>query len=224
MFLNIFVAGCAAKRENMKIPQAVFDSKPRVVLTQTKGFEKARFYKDGPQGLFLDLAINSMMTNSLDEKVCEVTGNQIVNEKYYDVFQKAFQERAFLASKDEKLLQNVDLKKHSVDEPQFAPYDFGCLNAHSAEYALILEPFFFGVKRTYYGFIPTSAPQGHTHLRIYLVRIKDNTVWGYYDSPVILPVEGTWDSPPHFAEVQEAAKKALIVALAQAYTYFFQNT
>lgn len=112
----------------------------------------------------------------------------------------------------------------TLEDAKLSPYDFSSLKSkHGAKYALVLQPNHFGAQRSYYGFIPTSAPAGLADITVYLVKLDDNSIAGYFNTTVTEAVKGDWDVPPHYSALTAASNKALTKALNNAYRYLLSN-
>lgn len=221
--LMVLLSGCATKRENMKIPQAVLEKPTAIVITQISGLEEPTYYKSGSQGL-LDLAVNDLITDSMQDKIKEIDAASVTENQYYQPMGKNFDDRSFKVTRITAPLDREKLRPAPVDEAQYAPYDFRFLkNKHGVEWALILDPHAFGVERSYYSIVPTGAPTGFANISVYLVNLKDNSIAGLYKASVNEAVEGEWDAPPEYLVLTAASKKALGKALHNAHTHLFHK-
>ena len=221
MVMALLLTGCATHRENAKIHPAVIAKPSSVVMAQVSGIEKPDLYKIGNQGL-LDMMINDAMTSSVTEVIQKIDGQHIVDDFYFEAFERTFDSNQFKVKKAAAVINRKDLKEHAVDEAEFAHFDFRSLkNQYDVEYALILQPRGFGAVRQYHGFIPLGAPKGLAELLIYLVKLDDNSLVGYYNTAVELPVKGDWDNPPRYSAMTTASKRALKKALVDAHQYLF---
>jgi hypothetical protein len=219
--ITLLLAGCTTQRENMPINERVFEKPSAIVITQITGLEKPTYAMHGNQGL-LEAVINEAMGSSIAEKIENLRVHNIAEEYYYQPFRKYFEERSFKVINHAQPLEREKLLPLTVEEAKYAPYNFKPLKAQfDAEYALILDPQDFGLVREYYSCLPISHPTGHTNLGIYLVRLEDNLIAGYYKASAIMSTHGEWDSPPEYQSLMDAAKNSLIKALQDAYIYFF---
>jgi hypothetical protein len=216
-----FLMGACA-RENMRILPTTFDDKPKVLVGQMSGFEEAQFYKEGNTGI-LDNVINAVVTSSVSQRLKEINIQPTLDERFYAPFQKALENKTTWVKKLEKTIFKEDICTLSHEE-KISPYDFSFLkNQYDADYALIIDPLAFGTLRSYYGFIPTSAPVGVTQFSIYFVRLRDNALFGLYNGQSSAPVFGSWDCPPEYSALIQSVQNALVNALGEALAFLFPN-
>lgn len=214
------LVGCGG-RQDMEIHNTVFDKPSSIVIAQMDGFENPGFYKEGQQGV-LDFLISSAVTEEVTENIKKINVNEIIEQHYFKPFESAFLTKSFKVVKAcEKLKKNA-LVKHDGDQGKCAEFNFKNLKtSYNTDYALVLEPKLFGTMRKYYGFIPLGSPKGYADFKVYLVRLEDNAVLGYYNAEAKIEVKGDWDTPPHYAELVKSVKTALATALNNAYLHFF---
>ncbi len=221
--LVVLLAGCGTHRENMNIHPVCLSKPSTVVITQIEGLDKPYFYKVGNQGL-IDAVVNEAVTSSVCNKIESIDAKPVVDAHYYKPFEAVFAGQSFKVTNVSEPLIRQELLPHAVDEARFAPFDFRPLKSrYGADYALILHPRLFGTERSYYGFIPTSKPKGLANLAVYLVKLEDNTLVGYYNTNVYVPAQGDWDTPPEYLALTDASKNALTKALNDAHAYLFSN-
>ena len=215
------MVGCANKFENIELCDSVLKKPSSVVIIQNNT-PVPQFHKTGGQGL-LDVAINNMMTNSAAERVAEIDTQAVINERYIKPFAAAFRNKSFSVSQHLEPLDFTKLSAYQGDCDTCAALDFTAINrgTGNAEMALVLETHAVGVIRDYYGFIPTSSPQGYAKVTVYLVCLKDNSVLGRYHVEAKANVDGNWDTPPDYIELAEASRVALASALDRSYMHFF---
>lgn len=222
LILGILIVGCSNNRNNVEISPTHFNKPSTIALAQISGLEKPYFLKTGNQGI-LDFAINEVITDSVSYKVSQIDAKPIVFEHYYQPFQRSFTLKSFNVTQVPNVLVKDQLKKPPLTGDQYAPYDFRFLKTqYGVDYALVLEPRAFGTIRSYYGVIPTSAPSGYSDIKIYLIKLIDNTIAGYYNSKIDVAVKGDWDVPPDYTALVNASKESLIQALKNAQAYFFK--
>lgn len=181
--LSIFIlASCAniPQRENFKIDQAIFKSKPKIVIVSMNECLKADYKKVGQQGL-LDLAINNAFASDAQEGLDKIDALPIVEKSYFENFKLTFNNMGAKTTIEKSPILEKDFVKIDPTLINLSPYDFSSLSKkYKADYALVMSVEGFGLVRSYYGFIPTSAPHAYANLHIYLVNLKDNTLVGYY--------------------------------------------
>lgn len=223
VFAATFLVSCATKRENLEINNAFFSQPSTVVIAQISGLDKPEYYKTGNQGL-LEFAICEAVGNSISKKIHEIKASPIVEEYYYNAFRKAFESKGYKPIIATSALDREELKRFAQNEEKYAVYDLISLkNQYKANYAMILAPHAFGAKRSYYSFVPTSAPCGYAEVKFYLVNLTDNSIVGHYNGSMEMPVVGEWDNPPEYPELVRASQDSLIKVIKNAYAYFFKT-
>lgn len=219
--LALVLTGCSTiDRKDMALHEGCIHKQSRIVIARISGLEKPSFYKDGQQGL-LDYAISSAVTSDISEKMDSMDMKSLLEEHYYGPFDKFLSQHCLDVSKMYESLDRKKLKSPPVNEEKYAPYDFKDLKKSGAQYALILDPRMFGVVRPYYGFIPLGAPKSLSDIKLYMVRLSDNTLVGHYNVRKEFEIEGEWDNPPEYKELIESIKLLLSKALEEADLYFF---
>lgn len=214
------VSGCS-QRENLQISEGFYAKPSSVVITQVSGLEEPGFYRRGNQGV-VDFMVSDIMTDSMQEKLRQMKADTILNDYYYKRYGSRLASRSMNVTEVKNPINKKSLQSDPNDDLQHAPYDFRFLKkSYGADYAMVLDPHSFGVIRSYYGFIPTSAPKGYADLSIYFVDLSNNSIVGEYKASIEQTVEGEWDTPPEYASLTRASKDALAKALSDAYTYFF---
>ncbi|MBY0463070.1 MAG: hypothetical protein K2Q34_07810 [Alphaproteobacteria bacterium] len=223
LLIACFLAGCAVNRENQPINNQIFNRPSTIAIAQLSGLEEPHYYNAGSQGL-LDFAVTAMMTDSITKRIQEINAKSIVNEHYYNVFKKSFENKSFGVRIVPYVLDKKDLECFHKNEEIFAPYDLMFLRIkYNAEYALILDPQIFGLKRSYHGFIPVSEPYGYADIKFYIINLTDNTIVGHYNGRSEISVPAEWDTAPEYPELVRAATDALTKVIKDAHRYFFEN-
>jgi hypothetical protein len=219
--LALILTGCSTTaRKDMELHDDCLHKQSRIVIAQISGLEKARFFRLGEQG-FVDLIINSAMTDGMAEKVEVIDTKSLLEEHYYGPFERFLSQHCLEVSKMYEPLDREKLAPPPIDEEKYAPYDFRQLKKTGAQYAVILHPQQFGAQRYYKGFIPLGPPHAITSLRVYMVRLSDNTLVGHYNVAKVHEVQGAWDNPPEYKELIRAVEGSLGEALEEADMYFF---
>jgi len=218
-----FLAGCAVNRENQPINQQIFDKPSTIAVAQLSGLEEPHYYKAGNQGL-LDIAVTAMMTDSITKRIQEISATSIVNEHYYNTFKASFEKKSLGVKIVPYVLDKKDLEPFHKNEEIYAPYDLMFLKIkYNAEYALILDPQIFGLKRSYNGFVPVSEPYGYADIKFYIVNLTDNSIVGHYNGKSEISVPAEWDDAPDYPELVRAATDALTKVIKDAHRYFFES-
>lgn len=219
--LALVLTGCSTThRDNMGLQNNCIHKKSHVVIARISGLEKPGFYTGGAQGL-LDVAINSAVTSEVADKMAAMDTKILLEEKYYGPFEKFLSQHCLEVSKMYDPIDRDKLAPPPINEVKYAPYDFKDLKKTGANYALILDPITFGVVRYYYSFIPLGPPKPVSDIKLYIVRLSDNTLVGHYNVRKDIEVQGEWDNPPEYKELIETIEESLSKALEEADMYFF---
>lgn len=204
--LLLFVGGCAP--QPLKVDQA-FWSKPgqRIGLALTVP-AKANASRVGAQGL-LDQAINSAMAGSLEEHLATVNITALHNIVYAvsDSLKKRGQTPVVLGLITPGALQPFktegNSKEYSSKDLRPAGKD------RQLDAILLVEVTAVGTIRSYYGFIPTSAPSGYVAADSQMVDARSNKlIWRALNAQQ-QAVAGEWDAPPAYASVDQAIATAI---------------
>lgn len=204
-------AGCATAPPPVHFEQSYWSHKPESLGIVIVKMPKPGTLKMGNQGL-LDLAINSAMADSLTKHV---------NSLSLDDFREAGQVIATHFSKHgvpTKLIpEELDLATvPKVQKPAdgFAKLNFASLKAkYGVDQLIVLQVNAAGTIRSYYGFIPTSAPQGYFSCNGLLVDLNDNKLLWTAAALQQVPVEDPWDQAPEsYPHITSAFYRALETA------------
>ena len=208
-------AGCATVQP-VHLDQSYWAHKPDSVGVVIVKMPEPRTLKMGAQGL-LDIGINALMADSL---------TKYLNGLNQDDFREAGKVIATHFSKHgvpTKLIpEELDLAtvpKAQNPEKGFAKLDFASLKAkYGVEQLVVLQVNASGTIRSYYGFIPTSAPKGYFSCNGMLVDLNNNKLLWTASAVQQVPVEDPWDqaseSYPHitaaFYRALEGAKTSVV--------------
>lgn len=179
-------------------------------------------YKAGSQGL-LDVAISSAMAKGIDRYLqgIELYAFDVVQDSLAAGLEaRGFSVRAFPDRKDVAALPQCDdckAKGKGFYQKDLSPITAG----QGLDYLLIVQVLRFGTIRSYYGFIPLSAPQALVDANGVLVDLQTHRkVW---EQPIqrVVKVEGPWDQPPEYPNLTKAIKAAMDGARAEVLRSLF---
>jgi len=204
--LLLLVGGCAP--QPLKVDQT-FWSKPgqRIGLALTVP-AKANASRAGAQGL-LDQAINSAMAGSLEAHLATVNITALNNIVYAvsDSLKKRGQTPVVLGLVTPGALQPFKTEGSNKD--------YGSKDLRPAgkdkqlDAILLVEVTAVGTLRSYYGFVPISAPAGYVAADSQMVDARSNKlIWRALNTQA-QPVVGEWDTPPAYANVDQAIATAI---------------
>lgn len=201
------LGGCAAAPP-VHFDQSYWSHKPESLGVVIVKMPKPATLKMGNQGL-LDMAINNAMADSLTKHL---------NTLSMDDFRESGQVIASYFSKHgvpTKLIQEdldlATLAKTKQAQPGFAKLDYSALKAkYGVEQLVVLQVNAAGTIRSYYGFIPTGAPQGYFSCNGSLVDLSNNKLLWTSVAVQQIAVEDPWDQAPEsYPHITSAFYRAL---------------
>ena len=206
LLLLVTLVGCAA--QPMKVDSSFWDRKGQKIGLVIAELPKPTTHKAGAQGL-LDIAINNAMAGTLDTYLAavDISGVNAVLTTLEDGLRKRGQIPVRLNSI--KADQLVDFKAPE-GAGRYGAKDLRSLSGNEpVDAVLLVNVTAAGTIRSYYGFIPTSAPSGYLTTDNVMVNAKDNIlIWSALVSSTP-PVQGEWDQPPTYANIDSAIKNAV---------------
>ena len=201
------LAGCATQGP-IPLDKSYWSHKPGSVGVVVVKMPKPATLRVGAQGL-LDQAINSAMADSLTKHLNALSmddfragGNAVA---------KHFSNQGIPTKFIPEELDLTTLAK--VEQPQkgYAKVDFSALKArYGVDQLVVLEVVAAGTIRSYYGFIPTSAPKGYFSCRGLLVDLSNNKLLWVGTSVQQVVVEAPWDqSDENYPHIDTAFYRAM---------------
>lgn len=207
--VTVILTGCATKP--VAVPVTFWEQRSTpVAIAVAETPKQGDFVMQGNQGL-LDVAIAAMVTGEVRAATKKVDATSFL--KVQQEFADALREAGFVP---QIVPSHVNLKKlpNRSRDSDFETDLTSIVKPTGCRYVLVLELLNYGALRTYYAFIPTSAPSGFAAIRGRLVDTKDYKVlWDTGNAPldciVQEPVAGEWKQPPDYANLMAAADRAL---------------
>lgn len=179
---------------------------------------KAGTLKMGDQGL-LDAAINDAMADSLTKHLRTLSMDQF--RESGQVIATFFSRHGIAAKVIPDDLDVKSLPKVKQHVNGFATRDFTALKAkYGVDQLVVLEVQAAGTIRSYYGFIPTGAPQGYFSCRGSLIDLSNNKLLWTAVGVRSVPIEKPWDQP---SESYPNVTTAFYQALEGAKTMMLQD-
>ena len=201
------LAGCATQGP-IPLDKSYWAHKPGSVGVVVVKMPKPTTLRVGAQGL-LDQAINGAMADSLTKHL-----NGLSMEDFRtggNAVAKHFSGQGVPTKFIPEELDLTTLAK--VERPQkgYAKVDFSALKArYGVDQLVVLEVVAAGTIRSYYGFIPTSAPKGYFSCRGMLVDLSDNKLLWVANNVQQVVVEAPWDqSDENFPHIDTAFNRAM---------------
>lgn len=171
----------------------------------------AKSHKRGPQGL-LDVAINEAASGGLDTYLKSIDLSK--SKSATDPYQRYLSKRGFKAAKLSGQLDISSLEDFTKEEGtkgHFASKDFRPLKSkYNVDRLLIVSVEQIGTIRSYYGFIPTSAPAGICIINGKIVNLDSNKLeWNHTITQEVPYKSETWREPPKYPGLTRAILSAL---------------
>lgn len=204
----LLLGGCATKPR--AVPTAFWETPVPVTIVATQLPSRGDFVMQGNQGL-LDVAIAAIVTAEVRGATKRLSAASFPQVK--DEFAAALREAGFEPHVHPAAV-DLDRLPARPDDDDF-PRHLGSITKQTGtRYVLVLELLNYGALRTYYAFMPTSAPSGFAAIRGRLVDTKDHKViWdtgnSVLDCVVQEPVAGEWKEPPDYPNLMASAQRAL---------------
>ncbi len=203
----IMLTSCATQK-NVKLSENFWNNpKQKIALATASVATKPQLYQHGYQGL-LEIAISRAMNKQLNSHLMQT--DLMWYQKLASNFAAKLNERGISTKIDTQL--NVNEKNYS----QIA-------SRAGSDKVLVIQLEAIGAVRNYYGLIPINAPQAYCVLSGKLINTSNNQVLWSYQTKVIRPVEGKWDQPPHYPELDHAIKIAINTAEHELIDSFFSG-
>lgn len=213
---TVVFAGCATVQQPVHLDQSYWSHKPASLGVVIVKMPKPGTLKMGAQGL-LDIGINGMMADSLTKHLNGMSMDDF--REAGQVIANHFSKHGVPAKFIPEELDIATLAKVKNPENGFARLDYSALKAkYGVEQLVVLQVNAAGTIRNYYGFIPTSAPQGYFSCNGSLVDLSNNKLLWTAGAVQQVPIEDPWDqaseSYPHvttaFYRALETAKTTMV--------------
>lgn len=169
-------------------------------------------HRTGGEGL-LDLAINEMVTDSVESHIRSLTHDKFEagKSKVAKLIESYGNHSVILPeyyeATDENILPKDKRKKGYFD------YDVSAVKEqYKATHLLVVQIKAAGTRRDYYGFIPLSEPRGYVNAEVTLVDLSNNKIVMEHRilEEVLLPEDVDWDDPDNqYPEITKVVNLAL---------------
>lgn len=203
----IFLMGCATQH-NVELADSFWQSPNHKIAVATTKAPKPQIHQVGNQGL-LDYAISSAVNSKLDTHLAQTDISWYRNMP--QIFAERLQHKNILAK---PYFQPINAKKEN--------YLYIMGQTHS-EKLLIIKLEALGAKRTYFSVIPKEAPQAYCEMIGELIDMRDNKVLWHHKASITEPVQGAWDQPPNYPNLDHALKLAINSAQHELLDSFFSG-
>lgn len=216
------LSGCATLKPMDLKPEFWQQANNKKVAVVVFELPKPAAYKAGNQGL-LDIAINAAVSNKFDSFV-----GTLQFEPYSTLaeeIEKEFDQRGFDATVikvDAKALPVLEKTPEQKKNPAIFKENLAAVpELKDKDLVFIVNSGQIGTTRSYYGFIPTSAPQGIYGGIAHLVEVKTNEIKWWKPVSIVKPVNGAWDQPPSYPNVAQAVDQAIEASKKEYKNQFF---
>jgi hypothetical protein len=203
----VFLAGCATE-PNVQLADNFWKNPNQKIAVATTKAPKPQLYEMGNQGL-LDYAINSSMNNSLDDYLSRT------DLSWYRNISANFAAKL----KQRNMSAKSYIEQLGSDQTNYASF----ASQVDTNKLLVIKLEALGAKRDYYGFIPIDAPQAYCVLTGELVNTEDNQILWRYKTTITQPIQGTWDQPPNYPNLNNALTLAVNTAQQELLDSFFSG-
>lgn len=201
------LTGCAQQR-NVQLSDSFWQDKNQKVAIAAFKAPEPQVHRVGGEGL-VELAVNSAMNKNMNNAL------KRTDLSWYDNMDATFADRL----KAQKISTSVLPKQFESNKKNREII----LRQAEGDKVLTLELRAVGARRTYYGFIPTGAPEAYCLLVGELVDPKDKKVLWHHETEIIEPVKGDWDQSPHYPNFANALNVAVTEAKQEMLDSFFSG-
>lgn len=214
------MTGCATQK-NMELSDNFWQQKNQKIVVAKSKAPKPEVMQVGNQGL-IDYAINTQMAKPINERL------EKVDTSWYPALQRAFTQKLAAHGMQPSIYPtDLNIKKlpsSNKDINKYAATDYSTVIAPvNANTFLIIQLDSLGAIRKYSGFIPTGAPEAHCSITGELVDTKDQHLLWRYKADVTIPVQGEWDQPPAYTNLNNALQLAITTAQQEVIDNFFSG-
>jgi hypothetical protein len=226
LFSLVLLTGCVTKPVNLT-PAFWQQHDTPVAIVVTESPKEGSYVMMGSQGL-LDMAVAAAVTTEVraaTHKVDASAFNEVAKEFETELTKAGFKPAIFTSNIN---LENLP-KREDSDSDGFESDLSSIANPTGARYVLVLELVNYGALRTYYAFVPTSAPSGFAAVRGRLVDVtnKNAVVWDtgdqYPQNTVQEPIAGEWKQSPDYPNLVAAINRAILSSRQLLVDRFFES-
>ena len=200
--------GCGSRPKNVALTDSFWETPKQKIMIAAYKAPEPEIHTVGEQGL-LDMAITSVATREINAAVkrTELT--------WYHHLPTTFAQR----------LKGQHMEATLYDDPiENGKKGFEHALAQAQDNKLLtLKLRAIGARREYYGFLPTSAPEGYCSLVGELIDPTDKKVLWRHEVEIKQPVQGSWDQPPNFPNFSHALEEAVASAKDELLDSFFSG-
>lgn len=213
--LSAFVLmGCVGMQHKIDMDPKFWSNKEQVIGVAVAKLPTPKTMKSGQQGL-LDVLINDSNASDLDKHLAtlDITSvNGMADEIVAYLNGKNMKAKRINDSIDvESLTELQELDSSQASEGKiYTQRDYRSLkDQYQVDKLLLITVTSVGTMRSYYGFIPTSAPVGSSNISGKIINLSNNQLeWSQSASQNVPNPESEWDVPPNFPGLTKATMSA----------------
>lgn len=204
----VFLSGCATSKQNIKLHESFWQSAGHKITVAKMRAVRPNLHSNGPQGL-LDMAISSIATKQFSNYL-----EKVKLDWYNNLPQK------FTAQFKQR---DIFTQIYPVEIAHERKNKNGVVIQVDSDKLLLIELDKLGAIRSYYGFIPTSAPKAYCVLKGELINQTDKKILWRHVASIEESVSGNWDQPPSYPNFSAALEQAVFAAQEEIIDSFFSG-
>jgi hypothetical protein len=221
-FILLSLLSACAVNQTVPVKEDFWAHSDRTIGIAIAKLPEAQAHKVGQQGL-LDIVINEGMAEQISNYLKKV--DLSVYGKASGEFAKRLSARGFKVTEINKTIDAAALADFSTEDKSraYATKDYRPLkNELGVDRLVMLTVVAAGTQRSYYGFIPTSAPIAMLNAQGQIVDLTTNEVLWRQTTINTVGIDDPWDQPPNYPNVEVAVQKVLVAARKSMFDSLFQ--
>jgi len=212
------LTGCAHVQPPVALDHQFWDNKEQTIGVAITAVPQPVLALTGNQGL-LDLAINTSVNSTLRGNVEKWQVNDL--NTLPDAIVARLKAKGYKAKRINEPVNLTAYKEASFREG-YNPRDLSSLKAtYGVDRLLLINVLATGATRSYYSFVPTSAPMAQVGGQGMVVDLTDNKLLWFKPFVVVQAAQGEWDEP-NYANLTNAFYQAMDTSRQQMITPFEQ--
>lgn len=226
-FALAMLPACVSVTPNFAAKPEFWNEKNKIIGVAMEQLPKPTTFKAGNQGL-LDVAINNAVASQLETHLNGLDISKI--SELNNQIAAYLREKGFTVKQIKEPIQVTALpeldKTKEGDQSKYvmADRDFTSLKQkYGVDKMVLISVVRVGTIRSYYGFIPISAPSGLCHLSGKVIDLSNNHLeWNQVVTETVANGDGSWDVPPNYPSLTKAVYNALDESRNMLYNNFTQ--
>lgn len=216
------LAGCATVQKPIPATGALFDNKDRPVAIAIEKLPEPGQVMLGNQGL-LDVVINRANAKAIVERLQKQDFTTVSGLP--EAFRQGLGSRQIPVVMVAEPIDTESMPKYTEGSGEgVALRDYRPLaKKYKADKLLLVTARSLGTVRTYYGFLPTGAPEGYVALTGQLIDLSTNRLEWYERVDVRANAMGDWDQAPEYDNLMRAVDESTRTAASKLRGSFFME-